>query len=88
MLEEVIRDTEELTLEEEEEEVDPRNFSSEHLAPSCNSCSVLGDMWGNNPLQGSNECIAIAETFLKFSDPWSIVVIIMGILGLLSVGFW
>ena len=62
-----------------------QNFSSEHLAPSCNSCSVLGDMWGNNPLQGSNECIAIAETFLKFSDPWSIVVIIMGILGLLSV---
>ena len=62
-----------------------QSFSSEHLAPSCNSCSVLGDMWGKNPLQGSNECIAIAETFLKFSDPWSIVVIIMGILGLLSV---
>ena len=62
-----------------------RNFSSEHLVPSCNSCSVLGDMWGNNPLRGSDGCVAIAETFLKFSDSWSIVVIIMGILGLLSV---
>ena len=60
-----------------------QNFSSEYLAPSCNSCSVLGDMWGNNPLQGSDGCVAISETFLKFSDPWSIVVIIMGIVGLL-----
>ena len=62
-----------------------RNFSSKHLVPSCNSCSVLGDMWGNNPLRGSDGCVAIAETFSNFSDSWSIVVIIMGILGLLSV---
>ena len=62
-----------------------QNFSSEHLAPSCNRCSVLGDMWGNNPLHGSDGCVAIAETFLKFSDPWSVLVIIMGIIGLLSV---
>lgn len=60
------------------------NFSSEHLAPSCNSCSLLGDMWGNDPLRGSNSCVAISETFLKFSDPWSIVVIFMAIVGLVS----
>ena len=62
-----------------------QNFSSEHLSPSCTNCSVLGPhMWGNNPLQGSNGCVAIVETFITFSDPWSIVVIIIGILGLLS----
>ena len=61
-----------------------QNFSSEHLAPSCNSCSMLGDMWGNNPLRGSDGCVAITETFITYGDPWSIVVIIMGIVGLLS----
>ena len=62
-----------------------QHYSDDPSAPSCNNCSVLGNMWGNNPLRGSNGCVTIAETFLKFSDPWSIVVIIMGILGLLSV---
>ena len=63
-----------------------QNFSSEHLAPSCTNCSVLGPhMWGNNPLQGSDGCVAIVETFSNFSEPWSIVVMLMGILGLLSV---
>ena len=63
-----------------------QNFSSEHLAPSCNSCSVLGHhMWGNNPLHGSDGCVAIVETFSNFCEPWSIVVIVMGMLGLLSV---
>ena len=61
-----------------------QNFSNEHFAPSCNSCSLLGDMWGNDPLRGSNSCVAISETFLKFSDPWSIVVIFMAIIGLVS----
>ena len=62
-----------------------QNFSHEYLAPRCNSCSVLGDMWGNNPLQGSDRCVAISETFLTFSHPWSVVVIIMGLVGLLLV---
>ena len=61
-----------------------QNFSSEHLTPSCTNCSVLGDMWGNNPLHGSDGCVAISETFITYSDPWSIVVIITGIIGLLS----
>ena len=62
-----------------------QNYSNDPLAPSCASCSELGDMWGNNPTTGSDDCVAIEESFIEYSDPWSIVVLIISILGLVVV---
>ena len=41
--------------------------------------------WGNDPLTSSNGCIDIEESYLKPSDPLSIVLILLGIIGLLAV---
>ena len=62
-----------------------QNYSNDSLAPSCVSCLELGDMWGNNPTTGSDDCVAIEESFIEYSDPWSIVVLIISILGLVIV---
>ena len=62
-----------------------QNYSNDSLAPSCVSCSELGEMWGNNPTTGSDDCVAIEESFIEYSDPWSIVVLIISILGLVVV---
>ena len=62
-----------------------QNYSNDPLAPSCVSCSELGDMWGNNPTTGSDDCVAIEESFIEYNDPWSIVVLIISILGLVVV---
>ena len=44
-------------------------------------------MWGNNPLNGSNGCVDIEESYLKPSDAWSIVLILLALIGLLAVVF-
>ena len=44
-------------------------------------------MWGNNPLFGSTHCIDINESYLKPSDPWGIVLILLAIIGLIAVVF-
>ena len=62
-----------------------QNYSNDPLAPSCASCSELGEMWGNNPTTGSDDCVAIEESFIEYNDPWSIVVLIISILGLVVV---
>ena len=62
-------------------------YSDHDQAPSCKNCSDFGEFWGNNPLQGSNSCVLIAETFLDFSNPYSIVITVIASLGLLSVPF-
>ena len=41
--------------------------------------------WGNNPTEGSSYCVPIPETFLRFNHAWSIVLILLAILGLLCV---
>ena len=41
-------------------------------------------MWGNNPLNGSSGCVFIEEPYLKPSDGWSIVLILLAIIGLLT----
>ena len=41
--------------------------------------------WGNNPTEGSSYCVPIPETYIPFNHPWSIILMILAILGLLSV---
>ena len=60
-----------------------RDYSDDPTAPNCKTCSLL--MWGNSPTNGSSYCVPIAETFLTFNHPWSIVLMILAILGLLGV---
>ena len=62
-----------------------QNFSNAPLSPNCTNCSIFGDMWGNNPLVGSNGCVPIQETFLKFSHPWAIIIVLTAIIGLICV---
>ena len=62
-----------------------RNYSDNSTAPSCKTCSMSSYMWGNNPTEGSSYCVPIPETFLRFNHAWSIILILLAILGLLSV---
>ena len=62
-----------------------QNYSTESLTSSCESCSEYGEMWGNNPTVGSDACIPIEETFANFTDPGSIIILIVTILGLIAV---
>ena len=42
-------------------------------------------MWGNNPLNGSDHCVPINESFLSFERPWGIALLFFQIVGLISV---
>ena len=37
-------------------------------------------MWGNDPLTGSNDCVDTGESYLKPSDGWSIVPILLALI--------
>ena len=57
-----------------------RMYSNESLAPACRDCSITGEMWGNNPLTGSDYCVASPEVSLTLTDPFSIVVMVISII--------
>jgi len=58
-------------------------YSNESIAPACRNCSTTGEMWGNNPLTGSDDCVASPEVSLSLTDPWSIVVMVISIVGII-----
>ena len=60
-----------------------RNYSDDPTASSCKTCSMF--MWGDNPTEGSSYCVPIQETYLKFNHSWSIILMVLAILGLLGV---
>ena len=60
-----------------------KNFSNTSFADKCSNCSAYGEMWGNNPTVGSVRCVPIPQTFLNFTNPWSILIMIMSIIGLI-----
>ena len=62
-----------------------QNFTNTTSSKVCQICSQY--MWGNNPLNGSNGCVHIEESYLKPSHAWSIVLILLAIIGLLAVVF-
>ena len=45
-------------------------------------------MWGNSPLTGSNHCINIDESYLKTSDVWGIILILLSLIGLIGSYFF
>ena len=62
-----------------------QNYTNSTSSTECQLCPQY--MWGNDPLNGSNGCIDIEESYLKPSDGWSIVLILLAIIGLLAVVF-
>lgn len=60
-----------------------QNYTNETSSPQCSVCP--SGKWGNKPLAGSNECIDIEESYLKISDPWAIVLILIAVIGLTCV---
>ena len=61
------------------------SYTNTNSSTSCMTCPA--NMWGNNPLSGSTHCIDINESYLKPSDPWGIVLILLAVIGLLAVVF-
>ena len=61
------------------------SYTNANSSTACTTCPV--NMWGNNPLFGSTHCIDINESYLKPSDPWGIVLILLAIIGLIAVVF-
>ena len=62
-----------------------KSFSNESDNNKCFTCAKYE--WGNNPLNGSNACVALEESYLRYENPWSIVLIISAIIGLIGVVF-
>ena len=62
-------------------------YSSERLAKECLNCSnkAPNEMWGNNPLLGSNSCVPIPELSVSYSDPWAVPSLLLGSVGLVFV---
>ena len=58
-------------------------FSNTSTAIECLLCP--NNTWGNNPLEGSTECLPIPQSFLDYSHPYSIVIIVVAIIGLVLV---
>ena len=60
-------------------------YTNTTSSTECQICPQY--MWGNDPLNGSTGCVDIKESYLKPSDGWSIVLILLAIIGLLAVVF-
>lgn len=62
-----------------------QDYSNTSSASSCLTCPDR--YWGNTPLTGSTDCIALQESYLHYNNAWAIVLMMMAIIGLFSVGF-
>ena len=60
-----------------------RDYSDDPTAPSCKVCPMF--MWGNDPTEGSSYCVPIQETYLMFNHPWSVILILLAVFGLVGV---
>ena len=63
------------------------NYSSEVGATECSNCLKDGqrEMWGNNPIAGSNSCVLIPERSVSYGDYWAAPSLVLGCLGLACV---
>ena len=62
-----------------------QQFSNTSIAFNCSVCD--DESWGNNPMVGSNSCVPIQESFLSFRHPYSIIIMIIAVIGLIGVVF-
>ena len=62
-----------------------QNYTNVTNSPHCEQCPE--NTWGNSPLNGSDECTEIEESYLKPHDAWAIALMILAFVGLLSTAF-
>lgn len=62
-----------------------QNYSNNPMATGCSLCP--DEFWGNQPLVGSSECAVLQESFLSFDHVFSIIIMIIAIIGLGCVVF-
>ena len=60
-----------------------QNYTNTTASSECSTCP--DDMWGNDPLNRSDSCQTIKESYLDPSDAWGIVLIIVAVIGLTAV---
>ena len=60
-----------------------QNYSDNPRASRCKTCD--SDSWGNDPLRANEYCVPIMESFLRYSNPWSIVVLLVAAIGIVAV---
>ena len=60
-----------------------QSFSNSTSNRECQMCS--NKTWGNNPLIGSNSCVALEESYLRYESPWSIALMVIAAGGLSGV---
>lgn len=61
------------------------NYSNDPQAMSCMQCA--NEYWGNDPLVGSDRCVGLQESFLSFNHVYSIIIMIVALIGLCLVVF-
>lgn len=63
-------------------------YSNDSWSLNCSRCGQF--TWGNNPTGkdnvGSSHCVDLPSSALQISHPWSILVVVLSLLGLISVG--
>ena len=64
-----------------------QQYSNDSFSRNCSTCDKF--MWGNNPTGkdnvGSSYCTGLNSASLKLTQPWSIVMAILSLLGLIAV---
>ena len=64
-----------------------QQYSNDTFSRNCSTCDKF--MWGNNPTGkdnvGSSYCTGLNSASLKLTQPWSIVMAILSLLGLIAV---
>ena len=60
-------------------------YSTTRTADQCSVCDT--NYWGNDPLNGSTSCVKVEEVYLKYSDIFSLVLMILAVGGMLAVIF-
>ena len=58
-------------------------YANSSASTECLQCGT--DMWGNNPLNGSDGCVPLREVYLSFNSGWGIAVIVFAVIGFISV---
>ena len=62
-----------------------RDYSDDPSAQSCKTCPSSNFTWGDSPTEGSSHCVPLPEIYLHFNHPWSIILLLLAICGLVGV---